>query len=461
VDKRGHLWFATRGGGVVHYNGTTFQPITTKHGFLHNNVRSIFKDSRGYLWFATDGGITKYIPKGTDRPPRIKLTKLIADDVYTEFEEELQLPYKARHLTFEYQGSSLKRAKLLYTHKLIGYDTGWSQPSPEKRVEYKGLKPGRYVFWVKAIREDLEYSNPPAVATFTIAPPFWIQWQFYMPLGIGGVMLFLIARLFIQRKHAAALRAELRQKEEAEIQRVKKELNDAREMQMGLLPQEVPHINGFELAGESLPATEVGGDFYDYLTLGDNQVGIALADVSGKGLRGAMNAVLTNGMLYKVVQSESRVDAILSQLNADLRPRLYGLMFTALNFGVLNPQTRQIHYTNAGQPYPIIKREEEVEEVELGGLPLGSMAGVTYDEVTVDLHPGDYVIFYTDDLPEAMNKAEEMCGFDRLKETIHHAEEKLSAEGMIQHILREVQSFVGEAEQYDDMTVVVLRCLGA
>jgi len=124
---------------------------------------------------------------------------------------------------------------------------------------------------------------------------------------------------------------------------------------MGLLPQEAPHIDGFELAGASDPATEVGGDFYDYLNLGDNLIGIALADVSGKGLRGAMSAVLTNGMLHEVVQLESNASTVLSRLNIDLRPRLYGLMFTALNLAVLNPQTGQICYANAGQPYPITR----------------------------------------------------------------------------------------------------------
>lgn len=190
----------------------------------------------------------------------------------------------------------------------------WSQPSAEEQVRYDRLRPGSYTFLVKSLREGSAYSNPPAVVRFTIMPPFWKQSQFYLPASIGGLTLvafvFLITRLVAQRKRAAALRSELRQKEEAEIQRVKKELNDAREMQMGLLPQEAPHIDGFELAGASLPATEVGGDFYDYLTLSDNLVGIALADISGKGLRGAMNAVLTNGMLREVVKLESRVGAI-------------------------------------------------------------------------------------------------------------------------------------------------------
>jgi len=462
VDSQKNLWCATWGGGIALYNGETFQSITTKHGLVHNNVRSILEDSRKNMWFATDGGITRYALR-TDILPRIKLTKVVAADVYTEFDEELQFPPKVRRLAFFYQGVSLQRSSLLYIHKLEGYEGDWSQPSTEEKVEYDGLKPGSYTFLVKALREGSLYSNPPAVLQFTIAPPFWMQSQFYLPTSIGGMLLagfvFLIARLVAQRRRTAALRTKLRQKEEAEIQRVKKELNDAREMQMNLLPKAAPNIDELELAGASLPATEVGGDFYEYLTLRDNLVGIALADVSGKGLRAAMNAVMTHGMLHGVIHVESTANAILSRLNVELHPLLYGSMFTALNLSMLNPKTKQIHYTNAGQPYPIIKRQKEVEEVELGGLPLGRRTGVAYDEKIVDLQPGDYVIFYTDGLVEAMNQAEEMYGFDRLKESIRNAAANLSATGMIQHILQDVHAFVGEAEQYDDMTVVVLRYL--
>jgi len=475
-DRHGNLWFATWGGGVVRYDGDTFYTITTKRGLIHNNVRHIYEDSQGDMWFATDGGITKYTSR-PDSLPQIKLTKVIADNVYTSFDATLQLPAKTDRLTFAYQGISLQRANLLYSYKLEGYDTDWSQPAPEKRVEYNGLKPGDYTFLIKALREDSTYSNPPAVVRLTVASPFWIHWQSYLPTVIFNLAIVsLIIRLVVQRKRAAGLRDEVRQKEEAEVKRIVQELNDARDIQMGLLPQESPHIEGFELAGTCLPATEVGGDFYDYLPLEDNLIGIALADVSGKGLRSAMNAVLANGMLYEVVKFNrsfqrvlslaqqptgeiSKVSVILSRLNTDLYPRLYSSMFTALNLGILNSQTKQIRYTNAGQPYPIIKRGEKVEEIELGGLPLGRKKTVTYGEVTIDLQPGNYFIFFTDGLAEATNTAEEMYGYNRLKETVRCAATDLSAEDMMHHILQDVRTFVGEMEQYDDITIVVLRCL--
>jgi len=459
-DSQGNLWCATWGGGVGIYNGENFQAITTKDGLVHNNVRGIFEDSRENIWFATDGGVTRYTLR-TDIPGRIRLTRLIADHVYTEFGGELQLPAGLRRIVFEYQGVSPRRANLLYIHKLEGYDSDWSKPWTKQRVEYDGLKPGSYTFLAKALREGTPYSNPPAVARFTIAQPLWAQSQFYLPASIGAVaivaLLLLGTRLIAQRRRAASLRAELERREETEIQRVKKELREAREIQMGLLPKAPPRIHQFELAGVSLPASEVGGDFYGYLTLESGLVVVALVDASGKGLRGAMNAVMSHGLLHEVARVESQASAILSRLNNSLHPLLQDSVFTALNLAILNPQTKQIQYTNAGQPYPIIKHNGKVERVELGGLPLGLLADATYDEETISLNPGDYVVFYTDGLNEAMNESEEIYGFDKLKDAIHNAMPNLSAEEMIQHILRDVHAFVGDAEQYDDMTLVVLR----
>jgi serine phosphatase RsbU (regulator of sigma subunit) len=373
----------------------------------------------------------------------------------------LQLPAGVHRVAFEYQGVRPKRANLLYSHKLEGYNSDWSKPWTEQRVEYDGLKPGSYTFLVKALREGTPYSNPPAVARFTIAQPLWAQSQFYLPASIGAVaavaLLFLSIRLIIQRRRSAVLRSELKQKEDAEIQRVRKELREAREIQMSLLPKAPPRIHYFELAGVSIPATEVGGDFYGYLPLESGLVVIALVDASGKGLHGAMNAVMSHGLLHEVARVESQAGAILSRLNNSLHPLLQDSVFTALNLAILNPQTKQIQYTNAGQPYPIIKRNGKVERVELGGLPLGLLANATYDEQTIVLHPGDYAIFYTDGLNEAMNESEEMYGFDKLRDAVGNAVPSLSAEGMIQHILRDVHAFVGDAEQYDDMTLVVLR----
>ena len=165
----------------------------------------------------------------------------------------------------------------------------------------------------------------------------------------------------------------------------------------------------------SIPATQVGGDFFDYLTVANGQTAIAVADAAGKGIRGAMNAVLTNGMLHEVARFKSDADVILSDLNAGLAPRMYGPSFIALNLAVLDESEKRVDYANGGQPYPILKRGSEIIEIENSDLPLGSMKRVQYESITFDLNEGDVLIFHTDGLIEALNSDHDMYGTDRFQ----------------------------------------------
>ena len=211
----------------------------------------------------------------------------------------------------------------------------------------------------------------------------------------------------------------------------------------------------------SVPATQVGGDFYEYLTVANGHTAIAVADAAGKGLRGAMNAVLTNGMLHEVARFESGADVILTGLNAGLAPRMYGPNFVALNLAILNESEKHIDYANGGQPYPILKRGSEIIEIESSDLPLGSMKSVEYESITFDLAEGDVLIFHSDGLIEALNPDEEMYGDERLKVLVSQIPNECTAEEVIQRIVADVQRFVEEAEQYDDLTLVVIKCMSA
>jgi len=231
-------------------------------------------------------------------------------------------------------------------------------------------------------------------------------------------------------------------------------------MQIGLVPESAPLVEGFEIAGFSKPAREVGGDFFDYLPLDDGKVGIAIADVSGKGLKGAMNAVLANGMLHEVATTEASCGEILSILNAHLYPRMEKQMFTALGLAVLGQDDQTVQWANAAQPYPIVKRGQQLFEFgSYSELPLGMMQNVAYHDWELDLQAGDIVIFYTDGIIEAENEAEEMYGMERLQQVVTHIDSALNAEEIIETILQNVADFAGTAEQYDDMTVVVVKKL--
>ena len=266
-----------------------------------------------------------------------------------------------------------------------------------------------------------------------------------------------IARYFEKRE----LEEQLRQQERAEIERIYGELEDARQIQQSLLPEDPPQIEGFDIAGTSLPAREVSGDFLDYLLL-DGNIGIALADVTGKSVKAAMVAAMTNGMLHAEIRGQKEIwdspRAILSQLNTALQPRVIHGMFAAMSLGILQTAEKRLLLSGAGMPYPILKRGEEIREIKVSGMPLGIMDDAEYEESSIGLEAGDLVVFYSDGVIEAMNEAEEMYQTERLLEIVRQADSGLSAQGMVDRILEDVTGFVGDVEPTDDITIVVVRC---
>ncbi|MFC1712800.1 PP2C family protein-serine/threonine phosphatase [Candidatus Poribacteria bacterium] len=243
-----------------------------------------------------------------------------------------------------------------------------------------------------------------------------------------------------------------------EVERLQQELEDARQMQLGLLPESSPLVEGLDIAGFSRPAREVGGDFFDYFSLSDGRIGIAIADISGKGLKGAMNAVLTNGMLHEVARNAVSCSEILLTLNRGLYSRMEKHMFVTLGLAALDRDGRTLQWASAAQPYPIVKHGEKIFELEGdNGLPLGIKQHVSYPDRELVLQIGDIIVFYTDGIIEGENESEEMYQIDRLKQSIEKVSSAMNAEEIIESILQDVASFVGAVEQYDDMTIVVVK----
>jgi serine phosphatase RsbU (regulator of sigma subunit)/streptogramin lyase len=451
-DRDGVIWFSTGGGGVAGYDNTAWTSLDTRDGLAHNIVWSAYQNSNGDLWFGTYKGATRY-RRSTTRP-RVRIVSVTTDQTYRDLSGIPAFMPDTR-VTFEYSSIDFKTIpeKRQYRCRIREIDSDWRKPTKSDTFDYIFGKSGTYTFEVQAIDRDLNYSEPASLA-LRVVPPFYLRAVFLVPtIGSGAIVLATVAFL------ATALTKRRRQVHAYELMAVR-ELQDAREMQMSLLPEAAPPVENIEIAGRSIPANTVGGDFFDYLVLADGKIGIAIADISGKGLRAAMNALMTSGMLYEVVKTEMSCGSVLSALNAGLYPRMEKQTFAAFSFATLSQDPERIQWSNAAQPRPLIKRDGAVSEFEgEGGLPLGMMPGVTYPDWELKLQAGDIVLLYTDGIIEAENEAEEMYGAERLERSVVSIDSTMGAEDIIEAILRDVSDFVGSAQQYDDMTVVVLKKL--
>jgi sigma-B regulation protein RsbU (phosphoserine phosphatase) len=257
----------------------------------------------------------------------------------------------------------------------------------------------------------------------------------------------------------ARLYEEVRHNEE----RIEKELRFAQRVQMALLPTELPKaVDGVEVAGRFEPARELGGDIHDFLVPEANVLVVAVGDVSGKGapaaIYGAFAAELVRSrtMRRRFTPDRFSVAGVLQAMNTILNDRQLEEYYCTLCYAFFDLGERTVTMSNSGLPYPIRCSRGECAQIELPGVPLGSFPGVTYDEVTLDIHRGDVFVFCSDGIFEAFDEDGGEFGATRLCDIVlrHHAE---PARAIVDAIYEAVTAFRGSAPQGDDMTAVAVR----
>lgn len=237
----------------------------------------------------------------------------------------------------------------------------------------------------------------------------------------------------------------------------------ARDIQQGLLPTVPPWRSELlHVYGRSLPANEVGGDFYSYLALPDGRAAVAIGDISGKGVAAALLMALTSSTLESQAHVLDHPAEMLRALHSALRPRLQAnQMNAALLLAVFAADARSVTVANAGMIAPLLLRCEAGTAtgrfVEVGGLPIGTTLNGAYHEATVALQPGDTLLLLSDGIIEAHNRAGELFGFERFERLVAALPHHLAVAELVQRVLAEVLKFVGDAEPHDDITLIATR----
>jgi sigma-B regulation protein RsbU (phosphoserine phosphatase) len=241
--------------------------------------------------------------------------------------------------------------------------------------------------------------------------------------------------------------------------RMRSELDTAREIQRQLLPTGAREVPGLDLAAAYVPARELGGDFYDFLPYGQGRLGFMLGDVSGKGTAAALYGSLAIGTVREIVVDHACEPAyMLALLNQRLLAARLDSRFIAMLFAVYDASTRKITLANAGGPYPLLVRDGQVRAIRLEGVPLGLIPDTQYDETTIDLVPGDVVLFASDGILESANAAQEEFGPERLTVLLSAISQGDSARDIAEQILAATDGHSGTGiAPHDDRTLVVLR----
>lgn len=250
-----------------------------------------------------------------------------------------------------------------------------------------------------------------------------------------------------------------------EKRRLDQDLDLARRIQEGLLPRTLPQVPTLSMHAFYLAAQDVGGDYYDVIELDDHRVGFAVADVSGKGIGGALMTAICRSVLRAHAGQHEDPAMVLREVNQTMTADIYEDMFVTMLYMVYDTRTRQLSMARAGHDPAFLLHPgaDHVETRESGGMAIGLVDGDLFGEVietiTVELQPGTTVLVYTDGITEAMNASEQEWGKEPLARAL--AESRTQSPEGICHVIRErILRFVGETPQSDDMTLLVLKVEG-
>jgi len=240
--------------------------------------------------------------------------------------------------------------------------------------------------------------------------------------------------------------------------RMERELQLAYQVQASLIPEKIPELNSWEFAGRWRPARELSGDYYDFIYEENDHLGLVIGDVADKGLPSALFMVFTRSAVRTaVVQTTSPAEAIFQANRLVSRESTNGL-FVTLMYARLIWQSGLLTYVNAGHNPALHyqKQSGQLTELKLTGLPLGIIDETPYEQRQIQIEPGDFIVFYTDGVTEAMNETNEEFGMDRLVKAIRSSVD-LPAEDMANAIEAAVHDFTGIAPAFDDFTLLILR----
>ena len=328
-------------------------------------------------------------------------------------------------------------------------------------VSYTNLPGGSYHFVMEikdAMGRGSNKLSIPIVKEKTLFEQAW----FYVIAGIcTAIFLGLLERAYVRRKMSDM---EKKHKEEAERAQLDNELEMAAQIQVSMLPSAFPAFperGEFDVFAHMDPARNIGGDFFDFFLIDDDHLGLVIADVSGKGIPAALFMMVSKILIKNSALAGMSPARTLETVNRQICENNEEEMFVTVWMGVLEISSGKLTAANAGHEYPVLKTPGGKFSLikDKHGLVVGGMDGAVYRDYELILYPGAKLFVYTDGVPEATNAGGQFFGIDRMLDVLNRSRDGSPYE-ILRDVHRAVDTFVGDAEQFDDLTMLCLEYKG-
>lgn len=493
IQAGGNLYIRLRNRGLVIFDGTNLNFYTKKEGLPSTNITNPVADEiSGNVYFSSPAGALKitgnkfqtfysdesvasggpytsamdgfgnmvefyngvglYINKSEEKsyPLKISSVSIIGKLHYYNFPGKLS--YSENSFLFNYSALNFKDPQqTTYEHFLEGFDKDWSKASNLPFAEYQNLPFGNYTFRVRAVTSNGVKTNE-ASYSFIVNPPIWrTWWAYFLYLIVIGLSLVGIRKYELDRRKENENKKFL----QLENDRKTKELDEARQLQLSMLPKALPSLPYLDIAVFMKTATEVGGDYYDFHVHLDGTLTVILGDATGHGMMSGMMVSIMKS-LFMSDRTNKELKPFFENASAAIKDMQLGRLMMALN--CVQISKNKIVTTNAGMPPLIIYRNspQTIEEVVINNMPLGAMKEVVYDVKELKIEKGDTLLMMSDGFVELKNANKELYGYKRARNSFEESAKK-EPEEIISNLRAEARRWTNDKEPDDDVTFVVIK----
>ena len=482
-DNYGNLWISSVAGLTMMVRGNadekeTFVNIDIKDGLQgYTFTTATWKSNVGELYFGGRNGINVFLPGKTNQTmPKIVLTDIKISDksVLGNMDnspltnalnnmEELNLSFDQNDIAFQFAPihySRPERNQIAYMMEGVNKDWVYNKLH---YASFTNLDPGEYIFKLKAANGDGIWSNEEKQILITILPPWWRTTLAYIFYGLFVVVALFGLDRFQRRRLMSKAREKAKMKEaemratlaEAENERKSKELEEARQLQLSMLPKELPQLPNLDIAVYMKTATEVGGDYYDFNVGMDGTLTVVIGDATGHGMK-AGTMVTAAKSLFNTHAANPDILFTFNEITRCIKQMHIHMLSMCMT--IVKIQGNNIVMSAAGMPPALIYRKQDmaVEEIVLKGMPLGAVSNFPYQLRETQINPGDTMLLLSDGLPELFNKNKEMFSYERVVQEFSKNAHK-SPEEIINSLKTAGSDWVEDENPDDDVTFVVVK----